>query len=353
MTIRTLLLASVAIATISAPAVAQVAAELEGRVTDITTTGTGPETTVTSLKVFNTTISIKPGTTFATPTRDGMSANNIGICNNRPFAGMSRTTKTMIGGTGIIVGSSVDLPAPAVGSVVEPQTVFLEPAENVLLGRITKIPEYELDPVTSTKKYVTGTLEVEGTSVVILGTKAGEHFPPTGTVAHNPCLPGTGVKNDFGFAIPPESLVVGAEAAAEGWFGDDGKFYAFLIESVGAPGIQPTSVSITRAQCRTRSATQMEWEIRGGTADEASGGAGQILLGKPVPSPTPENPNRTVFGAYTGATTTATADPLNRPYGLYTFKANINNQGSCPETVMVRYVGKSATVTVRAGVDRR
>jgi hypothetical protein len=55
---------------------------------------------------------------------------------------------------------------------------------------------------------------------------------------------------------------------------------------------------------------------------------------------------------YTGAFTTAVADPVdpvNPPYGLYTFKADINNQGQCPDTVVVRYNGSGA----RAGVDVR
>ena len=159
---------------------------------------------------------------------------------------------------------------------------------------------------------------------VVLGKQAGGHFPPTGTVSHNPCLPGLGIKNDVGFAIPGDILAQGADAAAEGWYGDDGTFYAFLVESVGADPDQRTAVSITRAQCRQRSATQMEWEIRGGTADPERLGAGRVNIGRVTPTGT--------VSLYDGAFTNAVADPLNPPFGLYTFKANINNQGACPET---------------------
>ena len=49
------------------------------------------------------------------------------------------------------------------------------------------------------------------------------------------------------------------------------------------------------------------------------------------------------------AAVVAVADPVNPPYGLYTSKADINNQGQCPDTVVVRYNGSGA----RAGVDVR
>ena len=79
MSIRALFLASVAIATMSTPVLAQAVAELEGKVTLMPMTGTGPATTITSLKIFNSNIALKPTTTFATPTRDGMTANDIGV----------------------------------------------------------------------------------------------------------------------------------------------------------------------------------------------------------------------------------------------------------------------------------
>jgi hypothetical protein len=88
----------------------------------------------------------------------------------------------------------------------------------------------------------------------------------------------------------------------------------------------------------------MEWEIRGGTADPIKKGDGRVNIGRVNAAGAVE--------LYTGAFTNAVADPLNEPYGLYTFKANINNQGLCPETVVVRYVG-TTTVGARAGVDRR
>lgn len=357
MSIRALLLATVTVAALTTPAFAQVSpGELEGKLTDITTTGTGADSVVTAVKIFGTNIPVPSTTTFATPTRDGMTPAQIGVCNNRKFAGMTRNSKTMVGGTGIVVGTSegaID-PVTGVGSVIKPETIFLEPAENVLLGRINKVPTFDtvtkdvIDPVTgattkvTSKVYGGGTLEIEGTNVVLLGPKADAHFPPIGTVPFNPCLPGKGAKNDAGFALPNEALALGADAAAEGWYAEDGSntFYAFLLDTVGANPDQQTAVSITRAQCRNRSATRMEWEVRGGTADPVTKGAGRVNIGR-----VNTDGSVTMYGVGVNAV----ADPANEPYGLYTFKADINNQGQCPNTVVVRYNGSGA----RAGVDVR
>jgi hypothetical protein len=363
MNMRALLLTTMAVASLSSPAFAQGVAEMEGRVTDLTV---NTNRAVTAIKVFNTNVPVPTGPIFSTPTRDGMTRAQIGACNDIQFAGKKRRSTAAVDslydGTAIIVGTSTDVTTNGVTkSVVTPESIFVEPAENVLLGRISSVPTFdtvlkeELDPATgepvidpvtnqpkmiATKVYGTGTLEIEGTPVVVLGKEAGGHFPPVGTVSHNPCIPGLGLKNDAGFPLPPEALAKNADAAAEGWYGDDGKFYAFLIETVGANPDQQTAVSITRAQCRNRSATRMEWEVRGGTADPVSLGAGRVNIGR-VTATGPE--------LYTGAFTTAVADPVNPPYGLYTFKADINNQGQCPDTVVVRYNGSGA----RAGVDVR
>jgi hypothetical protein len=81
----------------------------------------------------------------------------------------------------------------------------------------------------------------------------------------NPCFPGKGVKNAFFIDIPPTNITVGTLAAAEGWYGEDEKFYAFLIEGEGSVKDQSVSVGIARPQCRNRGGTRgLEWEIRGG-----------------------------------------------------------------------------------------
>jgi hypothetical protein len=350
MSTRALLLASVAAATISFPTLAQVAPlEVEGRLNAITVSPTAPTTTIDSLRVFNSTIRVKPGTTFSSPTKEGMSAAEIITCNGRRFAGFTRNNPSWVGGTAIVTGTSDD----AGGKQAD--TVFLEPAENVLLGRVSKIPDFVkdpltglpvLDPVTKLPTYLSGTLEIEDTQVIILGVRNQEHYPPTDVaVPFNPCVPGTGVKNDFGFKVPAEALEVGDEAAAEGWYGDDGKFYAFLVESTAVLTDPVTGVSINRAQCRNRGGNiGMEWEIRGGVSNPASG---TVNIGRPVPDPL--DPTKTVYRAYTGITATATADPAAPGYGTYTFKGNIpngNGNGTCPSTVIVRFSGANARATV-------
>jgi hypothetical protein len=355
MSIRALLLTTLALTALSSPAFAQAEITLEGKMTGTTPVGKA-NNAVAAITVFNTTVSVPTGKIFSTPTRDGLNRSDIGACNATPFAGQDPTTaKSLLGGTAIIVGTSAD---DANGkSVITPTSIFVEPAENVLLGRITNVPTFkdipktEIDPKTNQPKTITvkeydkGTLEIEGTSVVVLGKVKDGHFPPYTGVAHNDCVPGLGIKNDAGFELPPEALAKNADAAAEGWYGSDGRFYAFLIETVGAAPDQKTAVSISRAQCRQRTATQMEWEVRGGTADPVDKGAGRVTIGY-------GNADGSGVTMY-GVNTTATADPVNPPYGLYTYKGNITGtatiSGTCPQTVVVAYNG----VRARAGVDIR
>jgi hypothetical protein len=249
--------------------------------------------------------------------------------------------------------------------------VFFEPSENVLLGRVSKLPTYRKDKAGNLIKgpnglpiYESGTLEFEGTPVVILGTSATTHYPPNSTTAFNECIPGKGVRNDFGFSLPPEVLDAGSEVAAEGWYGDsdnDGindTFYAFLVDGVGTVANQPTGVTIIRAQCRDRGGARgMEWEIRGGTADKALKGAGTVTIGRMVldakGKPMFKPYTAVVANRTTNVTVTSVADPLNVPYGAYTFKGNIlngNGNDTCPNNVAVKYLNADPATF---GVDVR
>ena len=357
MSIRALLLATVAAATLASPALAQTApAELEGSLTSI-----GSDT----ITVFKTTVALKTDTAFSTPTKEGLDITTVMRCNGQRYPGRTQDNNTLVGGTAIVVGTS----DTATGTRAD--SVFFEPSENVLLGRVSKLPDYQKDKDGNLIKgpnglpiYESGTLELEGTPVVILGTSATTHYPPMSTTAFNECIPGKGVRNDFGFSLPPEALDVGSEVAAEGWYGDsdnDGindTFYAFLVDGVGTVTDQPTGVTISRAQCRDRGGARgMEWEIRGGTADKASRGAGTVTIGRMVL----DSKGKPMFKPYmtvvanrtTNVTVTSVADPLNVPYGAYTFKGNIlngNGNGTCPSNVAVQYLN-AAPATF--GVDVR
>ena len=87
MSIRDLLFATVAAASISAPALAQTTfpagpAEFEGLVTGL------DQSTIT---IFNSNATLTSTTVYATPTRDGMSIADVMTCNSARMPGLTRT----------------------------------------------------------------------------------------------------------------------------------------------------------------------------------------------------------------------------------------------------------------------
>lgn len=317
MSIRAFLFASVAAATLASPALAQVTgpAEFEGPVGSLTDT---------EIVVFNTKIN-SAAATYSTPTRDSVPLADVTFCATQGFAGRTIIeNNAWIGGTGIVAGTTDGIDVIGEG-------IFLEPAENVLIGKITKVPGSD----------GTGTFEISGTEVVVMPKVGGPSFPTGKESSFSKCIPGLGIKNEFGFEIPASTLAVGQDAVAEGWFSNDGSkvFYAFLIDGVGQPdqGSVPMQVSITRAQCRERTTAQpwtVEWEIRGGTANPA---AGTVRIG---------------YG--TNQTATATADPANPPFGAWLYKSRLTNQTQrCPNEITASFTAPdpanpAATKTVTA-----
>jgi len=140
-------------------------------------------------------------------------------------------------------------------------SVFVEPAENVLLGEVTALPP-EAGP--------NAVAAINGVQVVILpgadsGNPAAELLPRVGT---------TGLRHEVG--VPLTSILPGAQAAAEGYFAA-GVFNAFVVDaSDGVPLVNTAQAVVTRAQSteRTPNATRGdEFDVRGGTY--SPGGAAQ------------------------------------------------------------------------------
>jgi len=181
---------------------------------------------------------------------------------------------------------------------------------------------------------VNGKLEIDGTEIIVIGKKRGEQFPPPmdgATEIWNPCFPGKGVKNASFIDIPPDKLMKDTEAAAEGWFGDDGKFYAFLIEGNGSAGYQPLAVGAFRAQCRNRGAGRgLEWEIRGGVGHPVNI-AGSLSIGQTVAG--------RGYVPYGIPTVNPLVDPGDARYGTFQIRADLidNTVTACPATVLIRY----------------
>lgn len=132
-----------------------------------------------------------------------------------------RTEAGFEGGTATVVGT-VD---PATG-VVTASSVFIEPAENVILGVVTENNA--------------GNIKVNGVQIRYL---------------NDPRMPLKAIQNEFGFAVKRESIPVGTPVSVEGYF-DGTLFHVFLLEIDGpAELVDPNpQLSILRAQTRERRA---------------------------------------------------------------------------------------------------
>jgi hypothetical protein len=350
MNLRAMLLATVMAASISIPAFAQVVAEVEGTLSGFATTETtdaNGNPVPPHLTVFKTKVFFHANTKFSTPTKDNLTFEQIVTCNGGRFPGFLKNKNgAFVGGSAIVTGTSSGL-----GGILA-DTVFLEPAENVLLGSITNVPSPNDEGESS--------LEIEGTPIVVIGKKRGEQFPPVPAgqaEIFSACFPGKGVKNQVFVDIPPENLDPTAETAAEGWFGTDGKFYAFLVEGAGSATTQPHAVSIARAQCRNRGGARgLEWTILGGVGAPVNA-SGSVSFGRQIPANTPSGVRYQDYGI----STPIVLEP-DAKYGSYDLDVDVvgtDAAAGCPDTVFVRYVPTGGLpdgekfVQARSGVDAR
>jgi hypothetical protein len=334
MAIRSLLLATVAAAAVSTAALAQTAppvfptgeASFEGPISDldlVPADGTGP-----TITIFNTKIKLAAGAKYSSPSKEGLSFDQVVACNDKQIPG--RLGIGWKGGTGILSGNTTGVPNTTATDV------FLEPAENVLIGKISELPGVE----GGTK------FRIEGTEIILMPKEAaGSKSFPVDALSQDeasPCIPGLGIKNEFGFELPTSALALGSDAVAEGWFSNNGSkiFYAFLIDGVGTPQENPRSVSITRAQCRQRqTATNParytnDWEIRGGVV----GPNGQNNQTVWIRLPTVSDPSR-----LPSVRAVPDADTTGSPFGSFTWKASRTNESAgCPAKITVTY-GQTVT----------
>jgi hypothetical protein len=163
-------------------------------------------------------VQVPEGTPIASPTR---SLNSRLL--SRPARLPGRRDRGFVGGTGIIIGrSTVD------GVIAD--DVFVEPAENVILGEITA----NNPPAIPVDNEPSG-IELQGVPIVFL---------------HDNRMAFDAVKNTCGFEVDQASLV-DEPASVEGYLGQlDDNFYAFLMEVEGGTLVEPgLQVSITRARC--------------------------------------------------------------------------------------------------------
>lgn len=289
------------------PALAQVPSEIEGRIESVTATSP----TEVTLVVMGQTVKINTALVpVVTPTA---TLSHAQIVDPTPLP--NRTEPGFVGGTAIVLGT-VD----ATG-LITAEDVFMEPAENVILGLITQVAP----------------LKVNGVNVTFI------------TDARMPALP---IKNEFGFAVNFAGVTNGTPVALEGYY-SGGIFNAFLLEVGGIAPITTTApqVSITRVRGRELEdpANNDRLDIRGAVTMTHTAVNTQTLT---VLGVRPDNTTFTLSNAVV-----ATRDAADPRFGIYRLNINFNDlAGGSLVPVSVRVInpdpgaaGANAqeTVTVR------
>lgn len=194
-------------------------AELEGPITAIDTHGTGPAT----ISVMGVPIINPRHLLIDTPVTEISASDLLGP----PLPG--RDQPGFLGGTGIILARTQD-------GITTAFDVFVEPAENVLIGRVTANENGHL-------------------SILDVPVELIEDWRMLGVA-----------KNEAGFLIDLTTVEVGSFAVAEGYLGLDSVFHAYIIEADGVILGPINQTSITRAICRQYDRLQ----VRGGSTTPTS-----------------------------------------------------------------------------------
>lgn len=190
------------------------------------------------MTVMGTTITVPPTAAITTPAATLTVAQ---LLDPTPLPG--RTQPGFLAATTITQGSV----NPATGEFTTTE-VFVEPAENIIVGTVTEN---------------LAQLRVNGIPVVFL---------------NDPRIPASPVMNDLGFEINLASVPVGAPAALEGYYSNDGSglFYAFLMEVEGVQAANPAlQVSITRVR---GDAAARSLEVGGGVSGLPAAGAVNVQI---------------------------------------------------------------------------
>ncbi len=226
-------MASILLLLSTAPGIAsaQVLAEVEGPIDNIVV-----KTATTTITVMGIDITV-PNELFAnglvhTPTAQLLLPSDL-----LGAALPGRSVAGFLGGTAIITGVSTpgapvfnsSIGATSLGTGFVAADVFVEPAENVVLGSVTAVVE----PGTN------GALcdiYVEGTHAVF---------------STDTRMPASAAINGFGFEVDECGVTLGGAAAVEGYYGTDGKLHIFAFESDDAPIIMSAAgiTTISRASC--------------------------------------------------------------------------------------------------------
>jgi hypothetical protein len=243
-----------------------------------------------------------------------------------PNAGASVTGAAragFIGGTCIIDGIRDD-----VTGVLTADTVYVEIAENVLVGAVTNSPALGNGAFSVLGAPITPLTDPRMSSL----KPAAGFYGPTGV--HNGFV--ESARNNFGFGVALDTVGLPAPdiSAVTGYYGSDGVFYAHTIDTTGGtPLVLDPRPSAQLAQCRDRTtANKDELEVRGG-----------CILSRPGVAQAVSISGHTAAGALiqTYGTATCTPDAVDPRFGAYRYTAsNLNYIGNtCPVRVRVTLSG--------------
>jgi hypothetical protein len=294
-------IAVMGVASAAGPARAQVVvpdASIEGPIQSVDATpGSGllggvPVNWVGEMQVMGVKIRVLGDAPLHSPTASVTIADIAGVGNPLP----GRTQDGFVGGTAIVTGDSS-------GSVIYATDVFVEAAENVILGEAT-MP-------------ANGNVTVNDVEAVRL---------------LDPRMPAGLPINGFGFEINTTSIAAQSPLSLEGYFAG-GKLYYHTLEADGGTLARPTTpeVSVLRAQCRVRGGNRDELEVRGGTHTPA-GTAVTIEISDSTVTTAPHPGQWRILTPTAAPIVDNTVTPAQ---GLYRFnRTNLNLPGSvCPAFV--------------------
>jgi hypothetical protein len=177
---------------------------------------------VTIITVMNRPGRVPAGTPITSPSNPALTQAQL--LDPAPLPG--RTDAGFLNGTAIVTGTTT-------GATSTAADVFVEPAENVLIG-LTTAPSNGAP------------LAINGVNVALVSDAR---------------MPGTAVHAVSGVAIDIHTVAAGAAAAATGYLGSNGgvpTFYAFEVSAVGNPLLDAEQTTLSRVTCR-----QSKGELRG------------------------------------------------------------------------------------------
>lgn len=314
--------------------------ELEGPISNVTDNGDGSG----SITVMGIVVDIPDGTPINTPTRE-LTIDQLAD----PTLLVGRTEDGFLGGTAIIIGDSDGIFHTA-------EDVFVEPAENVVLGIITDancpIPGAADNPDRARFRLCANN------SIENLGT-ATRRLTNGNT---NRRMPADHPFNELGFQINlglthGAGLLIGASVGMEGYFaGGRLNWFAFEYAGIGVLRREDRpEISILRAQCRERDDRGIELDVTGAVhlpfREDPTGTQVRIRV-----------PGGEVFGTVDVTPILPEEDPLpGEPpaaieFGEYDFELDEDpNFIDCPDTIRAIFLDgvPGANARVNGEVDVR